>query len=95
MLAISPIIGGSALRGPAGAMLASLAGEEGAAGVARYYARTYPGLVDRFVIDQADGADAAAVSAAGLTVQVERTVLTDEGDRLALAQRLVPRTMRA
>jgi LPPG:FO 2-phospho-L-lactate transferase len=95
VLAISPIIGGSAVRGPAGAMLASLAGEEGAAGVARYYARTYPGLLDRFVIDEADGADAPAVAAAGLTAQVEPTVLSDEGARLALAQRLLPRTMPA
>jgi LPPG:FO 2-phospho-L-lactate transferase len=95
VLAISPIVGGSALRGPAGAMLASLAGEEGAAGVARYYAHTYPGLLDRFVIDQADATDVAAVSAAGLTAQVERTLLTNEGDRLALAQRLLPRTMPA
>jgi LPPG:FO 2-phospho-L-lactate transferase len=93
VLAISPIVGGSALRGPAGAMLASLAGEEGAAGVARYYARTYPGLVDRFVIDQADAGATAAVSAAGLTAQVEATVLAEEGDRVALAQRLLPRTM--
>jgi len=93
VLAISPIVGGSALRGPAGAMLASLAGEEGAAGVARYYARTYPGLVDSLVIDEADAADGAAVSAAGLRPQVERTLLADEGDRLALAQRLLPRTM--
>jgi LPPG:FO 2-phospho-L-lactate transferase len=95
VLAVSPIVSGSALRGPAGAMLASLAGEGGAAGIARYYARQYPGLLDVFVVDVADAAEAAAVAGTRLAVRVEQTVLTNVSDRMALAQALLPRTMRA
>jgi len=93
VVAISPIVGGSALRGPAAAMLASLAGEHGSDGVARHYAKTYAGMVDLFVLDISDADQEKAVRAAGLDVFVEQTVLTDESDRRALAERLLARTM--
>jgi LPPG:FO 2-phospho-L-lactate transferase len=93
VVAISPIVGGNALRGPAAAMLDSLAGEIGAAGVARHYAGRYPGLLDGFVIDEADGVDAREIAATGLAVHVERTVLAEERDRRALAERLLAITM--
>jgi LPPG:FO 2-phospho-L-lactate transferase len=95
VVAISPIVGGSALRGPAAAMLASLADEHGSDGVARHYAKTYAGMVDLFVLDISDADQAEAVRAAGLDVFVEQTVLTDESDRRALAERLLARTMPA
>jgi LPPG:FO 2-phospho-L-lactate transferase len=95
VVAISPIVGGSALRGPAAGMLASLAGEQGAAGVARHYAKAYAGLVDTFVLDIADVDQVQAAGAAGLAVAVEQTVLADESDRRALAERLLARTMPA
>jgi len=56
VVAVSPIIGGVALRGPADRLLRSLAGDDGAAGVARHYARSYPGLIDFFVLDEKDAA---------------------------------------
>ena len=46
-VAVSPIVAGRALKGPADRMLASMGHESTALGVARLYA----GLVDRFVID--------------------------------------------
>ena len=49
-VAVSPIVAGRALKGPADRMLASMGHEPTALGVARLYA----GLVDRFVVDEAD-----------------------------------------
>jgi LPPG:FO 2-phospho-L-lactate transferase len=93
VVAISPIVGGSALRGPAAAMLRSLAGERGSAGLARHYAARYPGLIDVLVIDGADAGEGEAIAATGIAPRVERTVLADEADRRALAERVLPRTM--
>jgi LPPG:FO 2-phospho-L-lactate transferase len=89
VLAVSPIIGGSAVRGPAAAMLRSLTNEMGAAGVARYYARAYPGLIDMFVIDGADEREAGDVAAAGLEPYVTATLLPSAEDRRRLAAELI------
>ena len=91
VIAVSPIIGGAAVRGPADAMLRSLAGEHGAAGVARHYARAYPGLIDEFVLDGADAAESAGVAAAGLEPFVTGTLLASEQDRRQLAAELIRR----
>ncbi|MDP8904615.1 MAG: 2-phospho-L-lactate transferase [Chloroflexota bacterium] len=102
VVAVSPIVAGSALRGPADAMLRTLATEEGAAGVARYYARTYHGLIDVLVVDRRDAALASGVAAAGLRPHVTDTLLAADGDRRRLAAALLAhgepdaaRTMRA
>jgi LPPG:FO 2-phospho-L-lactate transferase len=87
--AVSPIIAGTALRGPADRLLLSLAGEQGAAGVARHYARAHPGLIDDFVLDEKDAAAATEVSAAGYVALVARTLLGSEAQRRALAAYLV------
>ena len=55
--AVSPIVGGAALRGPADRMLAASGEEVSAVGVARRYA----GLVDAFVLDTLDASLAPAV----------------------------------
>jgi LPPG:FO 2-phospho-L-lactate transferase len=89
VVAVSGIIGGYAVRGPAAAMLRSLANETGAAGVARYYARAYPGLIDMFVIDTADEREASDVAAAGLEPYVTATLLPGAEDRRRLATELI------
>ncbi|CAN5648250.1 2-phospho-L-lactate transferase [soil metagenome] len=86
VVAISPIVAGSALRGPADQLLRSLAGEHGAAGVARHYSRTYPGLIDDFVLDVADVAATSEVAAAGYGALVTQTVLGSEDQRQELAR---------
>ena len=58
VIGVSPIVGGNAVRGPAAAMIRALGGEASAAGIARHYARAWPGLLDVMVIDRADSADA-------------------------------------
>jgi LPPG:FO 2-phospho-L-lactate transferase len=90
VVAVSPIVGGAALRGPADRLLRSLAGEQGAAGVARHYARAEPGLIDVFVIDATDASAADEVAAAGYRVMVANTVLKTDDERRTLAAELLP-----
>ena len=79
--AVSPIIGGRALKGPADRMLASLGFESSARGVARLYAA----LVDVFVLDAVDADSAAAIEALGLRTLVTDTIMTDDPSRARLA----------
>ena len=85
-IAVSPIIAGRALKGPADRMLASLGHEPTALGVARLYA----GVADRFVIDEADAPLAQEVQAAtGMAVSVLPTVMRSDADRAELARSLL------
>jgi LPPG:FO 2-phospho-L-lactate transferase len=89
IVAVSPVVGGRALRGPADRMLTSLGGQASATGVVTHYGRRYPGLVDTFVVDVADTAEAAAMDASGVSVQVEDTVMLDAVGRQRLAERIL------
>ena len=82
-VAISPIIGGQALRGPADRMLAGLCDEVSAFGVARLYAD----LLDGIIIDHTDAALAERISKTlRLRVLVTDTVMREPADRLRLAE---------
>lgn len=85
-VAVSPIIGGRALKGPADRMLISLGHESSATGVARIYA----GLVDTYVLDEADAALAPAVESLGMAARVLPTIMGSDDDRAALARGLLP-----
>lgn len=90
VVAVSPIVGGAALRGPAAAMMSSLAGQDATAvGVARHYAERYPNLLDAMVIDDADAADAPAIEALGMRVLVTATVISEPAARERLAAEVV------
>ncbi len=80
-VAVSPIVGGAALKGPAAKMMSELGMEASALGVARHYA----GLVDGMVIDVRDAAEASAIRALGLAVQVTDTIMVDDDARRRLA----------
>jgi LPPG:FO 2-phospho-L-lactate transferase len=80
-VAVSPIIAGQALKGPAARMMGSLGHEVSALGVARLYA----GLVDRFVIDVADAPLASAIAELGMEPVVLPTIMRTDADRAALA----------
>jgi LPPG:FO 2-phospho-L-lactate transferase len=84
-VAVSPIVAGRALKGPADRMLVSLGHEATARGVARLYA----GLVDAFVLDEADAAQAAEVEALGMRAVVLPTVMRSDADRATLAQQIL------
>jgi LPPG:FO 2-phospho-L-lactate transferase len=77
-IAVSPLVGGRAVKGPADRMLARLAGGTTPADVAA----CYPGLIDALVIDEAD---APAELPDGVRLVVTRTLMTDEDARRRLA----------
>src|SRR6478609_4569863 len=77
VVAVSGIIGGKALKGPADRMLASLGHEATALGVARVYA----GLIDVFVLDAIDSALVPEVEALGIRAVVADTIMTDDESR--------------
>ncbi len=81
VVAVSPIVGGRALKGPAAKMMAELGLQASALDVARHYR----GLVNGFVIDTADAADAAAIRALGMEVRVTGTVMGTIEDKRRLA----------
>lgn len=80
-IAISPIVGGKALKGPADTMLAGLGHDVSALGVARMY----HDLIDAFVIDHADAEQEAEIAALGMRVLVTDAIMRDEADRQRLA----------
>lgn len=84
-LAVSPIVAGRALKGPADRMLADLGHEVSALGVARLYA----GLVDTFVLDEADAALLPAIEALGMRAVALPTVMRTDADRAELARALL------
>lgn len=83
-IAVSPIVGGRALKGPADRMLGSLGHEPSALGVARLYAD----LVDAFVLDETDSEQAPSVASLGMRAAVMPTVMGEGGGRAELARRI-------
>jgi LPPG:FO 2-phospho-L-lactate transferase len=84
-IAVSPIVGGKALRGPADTMLSALGHESSALGVARLY----QGLLSGIVIDELDAEDAPAIRKLGMEVLVTGTVMRTIPDRRSLAERIL------
>ena len=82
VVAVSPIVGGAAIKGPAAAMLAAFGHDVSALGVARLYAN----IADAFVLDIEDAALAPAIEALGLATTVVPTIMRDRAARAALAR---------
>ncbi len=81
-VAVSPIIAGAALKGPADRLLRELGHEASVVGVARLYAP----LVATLVIDEVDADHAAAVEAEGLRCVVAPTIMHGPDEARALAE---------
>lgn len=82
IVAVSPIVGGRALKGCAAKMMLEFGQDVSAATVARHYS----GLLDGFVIDAVDAALATDLAAHGLEIRSLPTVMLDDADRDALAR---------
>ncbi len=89
VVAVSPIVGGLALRGPADRLFETLGGSASALGVGRHYQEHAPGLMDALVIDTQDADAAASIAALGLEVMVTGIVMRDHADRERLAGTLL------
>jgi LPPG:FO 2-phospho-L-lactate transferase len=80
-VAITPIVGGVALKGPTAEMMRAMGSEASPVAVAKRYA----GVAGAFVIDNRDAALAASVEALGFRVIVYDTVMKGGGEALASA----------
>jgi LPPG:FO 2-phospho-L-lactate transferase len=81
-VAISPIVGGATIKGPADRMLRGLGREVSAVGVAE----GYRDLLDGFVLDAVDAALAPRVEALGLRAVVADTIMRGPAEKAALAR---------
>jgi LPPG:FO 2-phospho-L-lactate transferase len=79
VIAVSPIIGGKAIKGPTAKMMAELGLPVEAPAVARYYGD----IIDLYVADEID---AGAVGDLGVPVTFARTLMVSLEDREALAR---------
>ena len=85
VIAVSPIVGGAALKGPAAKMMLELGCEATALGVVRHYG----GSVDGWVIDRRDAKLERAIEREGKAVIVTDTVMSDRSKSARLARRVV------
>jgi LPPG:FO 2-phospho-L-lactate transferase len=82
VVAVSPIVAGAAIKGPAAPLMTAAGYEVSARGVASCYA----GLADVLVIDQVDAALADDIRATGMDVVVADTIMRDADAKRALAE---------
>ena len=85
VVAVSGIVGGVALKGPADRMLVSLGHEASALGVARQYT----GIADVFVLDRLDEALEPAIRDLGLRTVVTDTIMAGDEGRARLADEVL------
>lgn len=82
VIAVTPIVGGKALKGSAGKMMRELGKEPSPRAVAAEYLR----LIDGFVIDREDAHLAESVRSLGMQVLSTSTIMRSLDDRVALAR---------
>ncbi len=87
VVAVSPIVGGAAIKGPAAKMMAELGMPVTPVGVARHYRER--NLLDGFVVDDADAGQAAEIEDLGLPTLVTGTVMETLADRERLARETI------
>jgi len=85
VVAVSPIVGGKTIKGPADRMMASLGMTPTAAGVAS----AYGDFLDVLVIDEQDRELAPAVEAAGVRAVVAQTIMRGPAEKRALAEAVI------
>jgi len=82
VIAISPIVGGAPIKGPADKLMSGLGLEVSAYGVAAFY----KDFLDVFVIDNVDNAQKARIETLGLRVAVTNTIMKTLQDKVELAR---------
>ena len=85
IVAVSPIIGGQAVKGPAAKMYTELGIEPTAYAVAKHYGS----LLDGFVLDNQDEAQADTVKSSGVQTLVTNTIMNSSQGRVRLAKEVV------
>jgi LPPG:FO 2-phospho-L-lactate transferase len=86
VVGLSPIIGGTHVRGMAHQLLTSIGVEVSAAGVALHYgARSEGGVLDAWLVDSADAAEVERVRAAGIACEAVPLLMTGPEATAAMA----------
>ncbi|MCI0846372.1 MAG: 2-phospho-L-lactate transferase [Chloroflexi bacterium] len=84
-VAVSPIVGGAALRGPAAKIMSELGHEVSSVGVAR----RMTDICDIFFIDDQDSGLSPAIAALGIKPVAAPTIMINEADKVGLARRVL------
>ena len=84
-IAVSPIVGGEAIKGPAGKILRELGHEVSCVGVAKRYVD----LCDVFIIDNVDADLASTIEKLGMRVVVTNTIMNNDQEKRTLAQEIL------
>ena len=82
VVAVSPIVNGAALKGPADRLLLELGHDVSPLGVADFY----KGLIGTIIIDEADAALAERIGSHGIDVRVTTTIMAGPGNAERLAR---------
>ena len=82
VVAVSPIVGGQAIKGPTAKIFTELGHKPSALEVAHFYTD----LIDGLVIDRVDAELAPEIEKLGVKVKIAQTVMTSERDRVDLAR---------
>ena len=90
VVAVSPIVGGAAIKGPTAKLMKELGVEPSVVSVARHY----DGLLDGIIIDPVDAGAAADVGALGVEPLVTAAVMRSDEDRVRLAGEAVSMALR-
>ena len=88
-IAVSPLIGGQAIKGPLAKLIAEIAPANGAASGNARIAGHYGALLTHLVIDRSDDDDARGLREAGLCVTVTATLMREADDRARLAREVL------
>jgi len=81
IVAVSPIVGGKAIKGPAAKMMDEIGLPSSALGIAKHYGN----LIDGLIIDKKDSELVDAVAATGINVKVSQTLMKSDEDEKELA----------
>ena len=84
-IAVSPIIGKQALKGPAAKMMMELNEDVSSIGVAKRYI----GICDWFVIDKADTEEASEIEKLGMNVHITSTIMNSDEEKIDLANKIL------
>ncbi len=85
LLAVSPIVSRQAIKGPAAKMMEEMDLPVSASGWVAYLRNSYENLVDEWVLDDADAAEAQQLTEAGLMIRTTDTIMTGTPERRRLA----------
>jgi LPPG:FO 2-phospho-L-lactate transferase len=84
-IAVSPIVGGRALKGPAAKIMREMGKEPSSLEVARFYT----GLIDALVLDHTDAAWAGPVRSLGIAPVITNTIMNERRDGSRLASQVI------